>query len=187
MKKLLQFFALAVMVVPMLANAHGPTRQQVKESVFINAAPEKVWEMVSDFSGLHNWHPAVASTEMTSDNIRVLTLKADGNPTITEELDKVDNEKMMMIYTIEEMSVVNTITFNSKDTPYYTLPVNNYKAWLTVKAKDGGSEVTWKAKFYRSFMDNPPVPEGQSDADAVAAIKNVATSGLNNLKAILEK
>jgi mxaD protein len=94
---------------------------------------------------------------------------------------------MMMIYTIEEMSVVNTITFNSKDTPYYTLPVNNYKAWLSVKAKDGGSEVTWKAKFYRSFMDNPPVPEGQSDADAVAAIKNVATSGLNNLKAILEK
>jgi mxaD protein len=36
-------------------------------------------------------------------------------------------------------------------------------------------------------MDNPPVPEGQADADAVAAIKEVATSGLNNLKAILEK
>lgn len=187
MKKLLQFFALALMVVPMLASAHGPTRQQVKESIIINAAPEKVWEVVSDFAGLHNWHPAIASTEMTSDKVRVLTLKAEGNPTITEELDKLDAEKMTMIYKITDMSVVKTITFNSKDTPYYTLPVNNYKAWLTVKAKDGGSEVTWKAKFYRSFMDNPPVPEGQADADAVAAIKDVATSGLNNLKAILEK
>lgn len=187
MKKLLQFFATALMIVPMLATAHGPTRQQVNETVFINAAPEKVWEVVSDFSGLHKWHPAVASTEMKGDNVRVLTIKADGNPTITEELKKIDNEKMMMIYTIKDMSVVKTITFNSKDTPYYTLPVNNYKAWLSVKAKDGGSEVTWKAKFYRSFMDNPPVPEGQSDADAVEAIKGVATAGLNNLKAILEK
>jgi mxaD protein len=187
MKKFLQFFATAMMVVPMLAAAHGPTRQQVKETVFINAAPEKVWEVVSDFGGLHNWHPAIASTEMKEDNIRVLTLKAEGNPTITEELDKIDNEKMMMIYTIEEMSVVKTIEFNSQETPYYTLPVKNYKAWLSVKPKDSGSEVTWKAKFYRSFMANPPVPEGQSDEDAVKAIEGVATAGLNNLKAILEK
>ena len=187
MKKLLQFFAVAMMVIPVLATAHGPTRQQVKETVFINAAPEKVWEVVSDFGGLHNWHPAVASSEMVGENMRKLTLKADGNPTITEELDKLDNEKMMMIYTIEEMSVVKTITYNSQETPYYTLPVNNYKAWLSVKAKDGGSEVTWKAKFYRSFLANPPVPEGQSDSDAVAAIEGVATAGLNNLKAILEK
>lgn len=187
MKKLLQFFAMAMMVVPMLATAHGPTRQQVKETIFINASPEQVWEMVGDFSGLHNWHPAVASTELTGENMRVLTLKAEGNPTITEELDKLDNEKMMMIYKIEEMSVVKTIDFNSQETPYYTLPVTNYKSWLSVKAKDGGSEVMWKGKFYRSFMANPPVPEGQSDQDAVDAITGVYTSGLNNLKAILEK
>jgi mxaD protein len=187
MKKLLQFFAMAMMVVPMLATAHGPTRQQVKETIFINASPEQVWEMVGDFSGLHNWHPAVASTELKGENMRVLTLKAEGNPTITEELDKLDNEKMMMIYKIEEMSVVKTIEFNSQETPYYTLPVTNYKSWLSVKAKDGGSEVMWKGKFYRSFMANPPVPEGQSDKDAVDAITGVYTSGLNNLKAILEK
>jgi len=187
MKKLFQFFVAAMMVMPMLASAHGPTRQQVQETIFINAAPEKVWAMVKDFGGLHNWHPAIASTELTDDKTRVLTLKAEGNPTITEELDKLDDEKMMMIYKIEEMSVIKTITFNSKDTPYYTLPVNNYKAWLSVKAKDGGSEVKWKGKFYRSFLDNPPVPEGQADQDAVDAITGVYTSGLNNLKAIMEK
>lgn len=187
MKKLFQIFATALMVMPMLASAHGPTRQQVQETIFINAAPEKVWAMVKDFGGLHNWHPAVASTELKDDKTRVLTLNTEGNPTITEELGKVDDEKMMLIYKIVDMSVVKTITFNSKDTPYYTLPVNNYKAWLTVTAKDGGSEVKWKGKFYRSFMDNPPVPEGQADQDAVDAITGVYTSGLNNLKAIMEK
>jgi mxaD protein len=159
----------------------------VEEKITINAAPEDVWAMVKDFGGLHNWHPAIASTELKDEKTRVLTLNGEGNPTITEELDKVDDEKMMLIYKITDMSVVNTITFNSKDTPYYTLPVTNYKAWLSVTAKDGGSEVKWKGKFYRSFMDNPPVPEGQSDEDAVNAIKGVYTSGLENLKAIMEK
>jgi mxaD protein len=187
MKKLLQFFAIAVALVPMVASAHGPTRQSVKETVIINASPEKVWAVLGDFTAIDKWHPAVASVEMLSDKQRKLTLKGEGHPTITEELQKLDNEKMMMIYKIEDMSVIKTITYNSKDTPYYTLPVNNYKSWLSVKAKDGGSEVTWKGKFYRSFMDNPPVPEGQSDEDAVNAVKGVYTSGLNNLKTMLEK
>lgn len=187
MKKFLHFLAAALLAVPMLASAHGPTRQQVEEKITINAAPEKVWEMVKDFGGLNKWHPAVASVELKDDKTRVLTLAADGNPTITEELIKSDDAKMTVNYKITDMSVVKTITFNSKDTPYYTLPVSTYKAWITVKGVNGGSEVTWKAKFYRSFMDNPPTPEGQSDEDSVNAIKGVFTSGLENLKTIMEK
>lgn len=187
MKKLMKFFAIAALAMPLLANAHGPTRQMVQEKIQINAAPEKVWAMVKDFGALDKWHPAVASVEMKDDKTRVLTLKGEGNPTITEELSKLDEDKMMMIYKIVDMSVVKTITFNSKDVPYYTLPVNNYKSWLTVTAKDSGSEVKWKGKFYRSFLENPPVPEGQADKDAVEAIKGVYTSGLQNLKAIMEK
>lgn len=187
MKKFLHILATTLFVVPMLASAHGPTRQQVEEKIIINASPDKVWAMVKDFGGLHNWHPAVASTELKDEKTRVLTLAADSKPTITEELIKSDDDKMMVNYKITDMSVVKTITFNSKDTPYYTLPVSTYKAWLTVKAVDGGSEVKWKAKFYRSFMDNPPTPEGQSDEDAVNAITGVFTSGLQNLKTIMEK
>ena len=187
MKKFLYFIAAALIAVPMISSAHGPSRQQVKEKITINASPEKVWAMVKDFSGLHNWHPAVASTEMVDDTTRILTIAAEGSPTITEKLQKVDDEKMMLVYKITDMTVVKTITFNSKDTPYFTLPVATYKSWMTVKAVDGGSEVQWKSKFYRSFMDNPPVPEGQSDKDAVASIKGVITSGLENLKVVLEK
>jgi mxaD protein len=187
MKKFIKLLATALIVMPLVANAHGPTRQKVEEKITINASPEKVWTMIKDFGGLHEWLPPVASTELKDDKTRVLTIKAEGNPTITEELVKTDDEKMMVIYKITDMSVIKTITFNSKDTPYYTLPVSTYKAWLSVKAVDGGSQVTWKAKFYRSFMDNPPVPEGQSDADSKATIEGIFKSGLENLKTIMEK
>lgn len=187
MKKFLYLIAAALIAVPMISSAHGPSRQQVKEKVTINASPEKVWAMVKDFGGLHKWHPAVSGTEMKGDTTRVITIAAEGSPTITEELIKADDEKMMLVYKITDMTVVKTITFNSKDTPYFTLPVATYKSWITVKAVDGGSEVQWKSKFYRSFMDNPPVPEGQSDKDAVNTIKGVITSGLENLKVVLEK
>jgi mxaD protein len=187
MKKFIQLLAASMMLLPMLASAHGPTRQSAEESVFINAAPEKVWAVIKDVSAMENWHPAVASTEMVDDKTRILTLNAEGNPTITNEIKKIDDEKMSLTYKITEQSVVKTIEFNSKETPYYSLPVNNYKATISVKAKDGGSEVSWKGKFYRSFMDNPPVPEGQSDAEAVEAVSAVYQAGLNNLKAMMEK
>jgi mxaD protein len=187
MKKFLHLLATALIAIPLVATAHGPTRQQAKESIMINASPEKVWGLIGDFSAIDEWHPAVAKVEMKDDNTRVLTLKADGEPTITEIVKKLDDEKMMLKYKITDMSVIKTITFNSKDTPYFTLPVNNYSATLSVKAKDGGSEVSWKGKFYRSFMDNPPVPEGQSDADAVAAVTADYKAGLENLKEMLEK
>jgi mxaD protein len=114
MKKFLHFIIAALIVVPMVASAHGPSRQQVKEKIMINASPDKVWAMVKDFGAIDKWHPAVKSVEMKDDKTRVLTLGSEGNPTITEELQKVDDEKMMMVYKITDMSVVKTITFNSK-------------------------------------------------------------------------
>jgi mxaD protein len=187
MKKLLHVIAAVMIAAPMLASAHGPTRQMVEEKIFIKAPPEKVWAMVKDFTAIDKWHPAVASVEMKDDKTRVLTLTSEGSPTVTEELETSDDEKMTFTYKIVDMSVVKTITFNSKDTPYYTFPINNYKSWFSVKAVDGGSEVKWKGKFYRSFMDNPPVPEGQSDKDAIATMQAVYTAGLENLKTIMEK
>jgi mxaD protein len=88
MKKFLVFIVAALIALPMVSSAHGPSRQQVKEKITINASPEKVWAMIKDFGGLHNWHPAIASTELKGDTIRILTLTSEGNPTITEKLIK---------------------------------------------------------------------------------------------------
>lgn len=187
MKKLLQLVVTAAIAMPMLAMAHGPTRQVVNEKIVINAPIDKVWETVKNFESIGDWHPAVKNVEMKSDKVRILTLNAEGEPTITEELDKIDEERKTLVYKIEDMSVVKTVTFNSQETPYYTLPVSTYKSWMYVKEVEGGTEVKWRGKFYRSFMANPPVPEGQSDSDAVDVVTGVYTSGLQGLKEMLEK
>src|SRR5690554_883183 len=187
MKKLLQVIAATAIALPMLAVAHGPTRQVVDEKIIINAPVETVWETVKNFEAIADWHPAVKSVEMQDDETRVVTLSRDGDPTITEQISKVDDERTTLIYSIKDMSVTKTITFNGAETPYYTFPVSTYKSWMYVKEVDNGTEVRWNGKFYRSFMNNPPVPEGQSDSEAVAEVKAFYTEGLEGLKALLEK
>ena len=38
-------------------------------------------------------------------------------------------------------------------------PVTNYAASITVKASGDGSEVIWKAAYYRGYMKNNPPKE----------------------------
>lgn len=186
MKKFLQLAVAAMIALPMIAVAHGPTRQTTSETITINAPVDKVWQVIQDFGGIHNWHPEVASTEMQSDETRVITLNRDGNPTITETLTRVEEDKKTIRTRINEMSVIKTIEYNSVETPYFTLPVSTYSSWLSVKEVDGQAEVQWRGAFYRSFMNNPPVPEGQSDRDAVEAVSAYYAKGLEGLKAALE-
>ena len=180
MKKLFLLFFL-----PTLVFAHGPTRQQVVESIIIDAPPDKVWALVGDFTGLHKWHPAVKSTKMLDDKTRLLTL-GDGN-TITEKLLKLENDAMKLKYKITDMTTIETFEFTGRQVKRQTLPVNTYTATLKVDPEGNGSKVTWKGKFYRAYMLNPPTPEGMSDKDAVEAITGVYKSGLENLKTMLEK
>ena len=192
MKKILSFALAAMMAIPMMASAHGPSRQKVEEKIMINASPEKVWKMVSDFAGLHNWLPAVASTKMDGDKKRILTIGEEGGPTITEELKKLDDEKMMIRYKIVDMSVLRSEEHLGKSYDVPTLPVHNYMATITVKAVDGGSEVTWQGKFYRVFPLNyektePRYPKGLGDEDGVLAVTTVFKSGLENLKKVCEE
>ena len=48
------------------ADAHGPTRQKVEESIVINAPAAKVWAMVGDFNGLPKWVPPVEASSATA-------------------------------------------------------------------------------------------------------------------------
>lgn len=187
MKKLLQLVAVAAFVSPMLAFAHGPSRVMAKEEITIKAPPAKVWAVIKDFGGLAKWHPAVKSCTMKDEHTRVCTLKSEGNPTITEYVEKNSDKKMMQIYKITDMTVVKKTTFNGEPLIYHTLPVANYKAWLSVKPVDGGSKVTWMGKFYREYMLNPPVPKDQSDEYAIKTMNAVYKQGLENLKKMLEK
>lgn len=163
-----RFIALAALVLPGLAFAHGPTRQKAVETVEIAAPPAKVWALVKDWGGMAKWHPAVGEVAVNGTTERILKLKGGG--AVVEELEAVDEGSMMMRYRMKDPGPV---------------PVNNYSAAISVVAQGSGALVQWKGAFYRAYLNNDPPPE-QSDEAAVKAITGIYKSGLDNLKKIAE-
>lgn len=162
-----------VALLPMVANAHGPSRQKVVSKIEINAPVDKVWAAVGNFQDM-SWHPAVAKTEGTGGNdagaTRTLTLQSGG--VINEKLTKYDAEARSLSYEITDVDVK-------------VLPVTNYSAHMTVTGTAEKSIVEWRSAFYRGFVNNDPPPE-LSDEAAVKAITDVFEGGLAGLKKKLE-
>lgn len=156
------------------AQAHGPTRQKVTQEITISAPPAEVWKLVGNFDGWSAWHPAIEKSTATDGNnvgsVRTLSLKGGG--TLIEEVEAYDDGAM-------------TLKYRAKDGG--ALPVTNYSSMIKVTPADGGgSTVLWRGAFYRGFPNNDPPPELNDDA-AIAAVTGVYTTGLANLKAVLEK
>ncbi|MDQ0467084.1 SRPBCC family protein [Labrys wisconsinensis] len=179
---LLALLAGLAVLAPLEAQAHGPTRKKVTETVVINLPPEKVWGVVGHFDDM-GWVSLVAKTEAkggtnvvdpdddTKNPTRRLTLK-DG-ATVDEVLYKYQPEKMSYSYRITAVDVK-------------VLPVTNYSSTVTVSPADGGkSTVEWRGAFYRGYPNNDPPPELNDDA-AVKAVSGLYRSSLDALKAKLE-
>lgn len=172
--RLIRLFAVMLLaLLPTLALAHGPTRQKVTLGADLAATPEEVWAAIGNFQDM-SWHPAVFSSTGAGDNAidatRVLTLGAEGGPTISEVLYKYDAAKMSYSYRITEVDVA-------------VLPVTNYSSTITVTPRDGGgAHVEWRGAFYRGFPNNDP-PENLNDAAAIAAVSGVYQGGLDALVA----
>ena len=134
----------------------------VKEKVELSVPPEKAWELIKDFNGWQNWHPAVASTEITSGKgnspgtMRVLTTK-DGAQ-ITEKLLHYQPKAFSYTYSIIESP----------------LPVTDYQSQIQVKASKSGCVVNWVSHF--------KAKEGTADADAIKTIRGIYRAGLDSLK-----
>lgn len=173
MVRLLASALALVAVLPLAAEAHGPTRQRVVEKIEINAPVDKVWEVIGNFQDM-SWHPAVAKTEGEGGNAvdatRVLTLEKGGE--VKEKITKFDEAGKVYNYVITEVDVK-------------VLPVENYSSRFTVTGDGEKSEVEWWGAFYRGFLNNDPPPE-LSDEAAVAAITELYTTGLAALKEKLE-
>lgn len=173
MVRLLASALVLVALMPLAAEAHGPTRQRVVEKIEINAPADKVWAVVSNFQDM-SWHPAIAKTEGEGGNAvdatRTLTLQNGGQ--IHEKLTKFDEAGKVYNYAITEVDVK-------------VLPVENYSSRITVTGDGEKSEVEWWGAFYRGFMNNDPPPE-LSDEAAVKAITDIYTTGLAALKEKLE-
>jgi polyketide cyclase/dehydrase/lipid transport protein len=165
--------ALTVAFAP--AWAHGPTRQKVRESIEINAAPAKVWAAIGNFQDM-SWLPPVTKTEGEKGNeigaTRRLTLT--GGASVDEELYKFDAAAMTYSYRITTVDVK-------------VLPVTNYSSTLTVAPSADGKSATleWAGAFYRGFPNNDPPPD-LSDEAAVKAVKGLYQAGLEALKKKIE-
>lgn len=166
-------FAVALLAIAQLALAHGPSRLKVTETVTINAEPGKIWAKLGDFNGMPGWHPAVSESKATDgSNVgsrRTLVLKSGGQ--VIEELEEIDNDKMVLKYRMKEG----------------VLPVTNYASTLSVKAADGSKTlVEWRGAFYRGYPNNDPPPD-RNDEAAEKAITAVYKTGLENLKKLVEQ
>ncbi|HMM75253.1 MAG TPA: SRPBCC family protein [Gammaproteobacteria bacterium] len=164
--------------LPLVAAAHGPSRQKVERDIKIDAPAAKVWALIADFCSIGQWHPGVVKCEGTGGNEvgakRVLFIgKADG-PKIEEELQMYDAAKMTYKYRITKTDVT-------------VLPVTTYASFLSVLDNgDGTSTASWKGGFYRSWGKNNPPPE-QNDEAARKAVIGTYEAGLANLKKLAEQ
>lgn len=154
------------------AAAHGPTRQKVTEKISIDAPADAVWARIKNFDALKDWHPAVASSPADKGNeegsVRQVTLKGGGS--LTETLESYNDAQKKYSYRLKDGSA---------------LPVTNYTSTITVMADGAKSTVEWRGAFYRGFPNNDPPPD-QNDEAAIKAVTGVYTSGLQNLKKLVE-
>lgn len=187
MKKITLFVSVLLFFFTAVAHAHGPVRQKAEEEITINAPAEKVWAIIKDYGDL-SWLPAVKSVTVDKGNekgsIRVLTLKDGG--TITEELKKHDDKAMSYAYKITDMSTAKTITHAGVEEKVPVLPVDNYAASIDLTANGDTTTVSWKAGYYRAYMNNNP-PEEMNEEAANSAVTALLKSGLQNLKTLAEK
>jgi hypothetical protein len=158
------------LVMSNIAFAHGPTPQKIDEKVVISAPIDAVWNKVSDFSTIAEWHPMVENVNVPEEGTRVLTLKDKGN--ITESLDDMDVDAHTMSYRLYEEDIE-------------VFPVSFYSVSIELVEAAEGTEMIWKGRFYRADTGNFP-PEHYSDDAAVAAMTEFANSGMTSLKSQLE-
>lgn len=212
--KLMLILSALLLISASLAFAHGPVRQKVVEKIEIDAAPDVVWGALKNYGDMA-WVPGVKSTDSANlpesdgkceENTKnemvwvskgskaddsttacaTRTLTLDDGGTIDETIKKYSDKKRMYSYKISDMSTVKTIQYSGEDVAIKVIPATNYSANIIVKDnKNGGSEVIWKAGFYRGYMNNNPPPELTEEV-AVEAVSGLFKKGLENLKKTVE-
>ena len=101
-----------------------------------------------------------------------------------DELKNYDEfKKIMKVRSFKDNLMKAKYELIEKDVPF-----SDYNAQIRVKkgANENESIVQWTARFYRTYKLNPPIPEGQDDATAVAAVKTIVGPGLEGFKKYME-
>ena len=136
------------------------TKVNMKTQVPVSA--DKLWELIGQFNGLPNWHPAIEKSELEEDGkVRRLTLVGGGS--IVERLERVDDNEHLYRYSILESP----------------LPVADYVAEIRVHQNEEGtgSTIEWSSEFK---------PKDVSVQKATEVIQGIYQTGFDNLKKLFE-
>ena len=118
---------------------------------------QQLWDLVGNFGGMPDWHPAVESCEL-EDGGRKRTLNLLGGGKIVETLEHVSDDEWLFTYAIV-------------DSP---LPVANYTATIKVhKEDDGRSRLEWSSEFAAA---------GVPESSAVESVQGIYQAGFDNLR-----
>jgi uncharacterized protein YndB with AHSA1/START domain len=147
----------------------------IEHSIVINAPPEEVWDVISDFNGLPRWLPVIVDSKIVLGKnrqegaIRELT-RANGTK-VQEKLIAYEPWNMSLGYTYIGGQVGAT----------------DYFPTMTVTDAGGGkSKVVWKARFKRVAYWTDEPPAGQDDDTPLNGLNKVYPLGLENLKKVIE-
>lgn len=166
--KLSNLVLATLLVAPMSVMAHGPTPQKVSYMIELEKPAADVWAVVKDFGSLNKWDyytPKVTLDKKGDEVSRVVMFK-DGKNKSTEKLRSVDD-------------ATKTIKWEVSET---TLPVNDLVITVSVYESGEKSKLEMKGKFYRKYMQNPPIPEGQDDETAIKVMTEYVKNALNSAK-----
>ena len=132
------------------------TRVEVAMSTRLTVPADKCWEKIGKWGTIHEWHPAVATTELEGEgvgSIRILTL-GDG---------AVLKERL-------ESQTDNSYEYSFVEHP---LPVDDYHGKISVEDNgDGTTTLSWGSNF---------VANGVSDDEARQLISGIFQAGFDAL------
>lgn len=119
---------------------------------------DKLWQLIGQFNGVAEWHPAIEKSELEEDGkVRRLTLVGGGS--IVERLERVDDNEHRYRYSILESP----------------LPVADYVAEIRVHPDEQGvgSTIEWSSEFK---------PKDASVQQATDVIQGIYQTGFDNLR-----
>lgn len=142
----------------------------LEESVALPVAPNRAWDVIKDFDGIHRWHPGVVNTTLLEG--------ANNQPMAARELD-LGGGAWLISELLEWNAAERRFRYRILKSP---MPVVAYVAEMRVTARPQGCSVVWKGQFKRRTQVAAP---GADDATAIAAVTAVFRSGLDNLPKLL--
>ena len=129
--------------------------QSVADRVDLNAAPDRVWELIGQFGA--SWHPLIANIKLTGTGIGQLrTIETIDGKQIIERLEAIDHSARLYRYT----NIAG-------------IPASDFTGVLEVKPNGAGSTVEWRAQY---------LGNGQGDIVVKAIVSTLFKAGLESLK-----